>query len=251
MKKAKINPLAGTLTAFVLLALVTGCANPPDNEPDVDTVDFTSHVTDYSVLIRNNTNERLIAFKGELRKDNIIGGIPARAASHALPKNPALFDKSEMFPMILLTEGQFNAYRNDLNLLTNTPFVRLLVSYSRNADNAAVYELSEFIGGNNQLIVQNTSASINVELRVGGIAGATIGYAPAGVLSTTFRLRDGNYTIFPVFIRYNVVNDVIETTYLKTSGTGDPWFISVAFAGDNTYILNLDNILSGMEENNW
>ena len=244
MKKTKINPLAGTLAAFLLLALVTGCANPPDNETDDNAVDFTSHITNYSILIRNNTGERLVAFKGELRENNIIGGIPARAVSHALPKDPALFNKSEMFAMVLLTEGQFNAHRNDLNALSNTPFVRLLVSYSHYGDNTAVYEISEFIGGNNRLIVLNTSASFGVELRASGIAGEIIGYAPAGILETTLRLQDGNYNIFPVFIRYNAARDVVETVYLQGAGSGTAWSASFSLgAGMTSATMNLEALL--------
>jgi hypothetical protein len=196
----------------------------PDFQPD-----FTSHNIDYSILLRNNTGERLVAFKSELRDDKLIGGIPARAQNHGLPKDPALFDKTEDFPLILLTEAQYESNKSNLNSQKNTPFTRVYVFYNKNGENTAVYEIAEGLGGTNSLDIINASNSINVELRVNGVAGETLGFAPAGILNTTLRLQDGNYNIFPVFKRYNSFRDVVETVYPKGTGSNYAWFQSYSF----------------------
>jgi hypothetical protein len=209
-------------------------------------IDFTSHNTDYSILVRNNTGESLVAFKGELRADRLIGGIPAHAQNHGLPNTPALFDKTEDFPMILLTENQYNANISNLSSQKNTPFTRVYVFYNKSGDNTTVYEIAGGLGGTNALHIINTSTSMNIELRLGGVAGETIGYAPAGILDTTLRLNDGNYNVFPVFKRYNSIRDVVETVYPKAS-TGDPWFRSVSFGeGTLDYTMNLKTLLQGL-----
>jgi hypothetical protein len=209
-------------------------------------IDFTSHNTDYSILVRNNTGESLVAFKGELQSDRLIGGIPAHAQNHGLPKAPALFDKTEDFPLILLTEGQYNANKSNLTSQKNTPFTRVYVFYNYSGDNTAVYEIAGGLGGSNELHIVNSSVTLNIELRLNGVVGETIGYAPAGILDTTLRLNDGNYNIFPVFKRYNTLRDVVQTVYPKAS-SGDPWFRSVSFGeGTETYTMNLRDLLRGL-----
>ena len=245
MKKA-IKIALMLASAFMLFSCEL-IGNENDNESSG--VDFSSHNTNYSILVRNNTGERLIAFKGSLGKNTLIGGIPAHAQNHGLPKDTDLFDKTEDFPLILLTESQYEKNKKDLNSQRNSPFTRVYVFYNKNGDNSAVYEIAEGLGGNNNLRIINPSTSMNVELRLGGVAGETIGYAPAGILETTLKLNDGNYNIFPVFKRYNKTRDIVETVYPK--GVSDaPWFITASF-GDfgpptgiiNEFSMNLKDLL--------
>ena len=209
-----------------------------------DGVNFTSHNTNYSILVRNNTGERLVAFKGDLIPEKLIGGIPAHATGHGLPYDSSIFDKTEDFPMIIITEAQYKANKNNLQSLKNTPFTRVYVFYNRSGDNTHIYEIANGLGGNNNLVIVNSSNTINVELRLGGIAGETIGYAPAGMLQTTLKLNDGNYNVFPVFKRYNAFRDVVETVYPQGSGSGYAWFQTYSF-GDGTIsaTMNLKELL--------
>jgi len=241
--------------AILLFSCDTG-NGPGDDGPDntSDEVDFTSYNVDgtYSILVRNNTSERLVAFKGDLRADKLIGGIPAHAtgSGHGLPYDPALFDKTEDFPMILLTEAQYNANKDNLGstALKQAPFTRVYVFYNKSGDNSIVYEIAAGLGGTNKFTIINASNSINVELRLGGAAGETIGYAPAGILETTLRLQDGNYNIFPVFRRYNTFRDVVETVYPQGSGSGYAWFQSYSFGeGITEATMNLKNLLQSVK----
>ena len=245
MKKKRTAIVASVLTAAILLF---SCDLSGDSDSSKKSnpsgVDFSSHNTNYSILVRNNTGERLVAFKGDLGADTLIGGIPARAQNHGLPKDPALFDKTEDFPMILITVAQYNANKDNLSSLRNIPFTRVYVFFNKSGDNTAVYEIAEGLGGPNEFNIINASNSINVELRLGGVAGETLGYAPAGILNTTLRLQDGNYNIFPVFKRYNTFRDVVETVYPKGTGSNYAWFQSYSFGeGDTSHTMNLKELL--------
>ena len=209
--------------------------------------DFSSHNTDYSILVRNNTGERLVAFKGELQADKLVGGIPAHAQNHGLPGSPALFDKTEDFPLILLTEAQYNANKSNLQSQRNTPFTRVYVFYNKNGTNDAHYEIAAGLGGNNTLTVILPSMNTNVEIRVGGVAGETIGYAPLGMLTTDLKLENGDYNLFPVFVRYNRNRDVVEKVYPKNAAGTYNWFFPLTFDGTNSpQTMNLADVLRGL-----
>jgi hypothetical protein len=244
MKLKKLMKFAPVLTAVILLFSCGDAAGRGGDPSTGGAPDFTSHNTDYSILVRNNTNERLVAFKNELRAEALVGGIPAHAQNHGMPKNLTLFDKTEDFPLIILTEAQYNANKSNLTSQRNTPFTRVYVFYNKSGDNTTVYEIAEGLGGTNSLEIVNASNSINVELRVNGVAGETLGYAPAGILNTTLKLQDGNFNIFPVFKRYNKTRDVVETVYPKGTGSNYAWFQSYSFGeGTTSATMNLKTLL--------
>ena len=249
MKKMKKIGLFTLVISVLFMVFSCDSNDDPDKNKDTNTTtdngpDFTSHNTDYSILVRNNTGERLVAFKGELKAEVLVGGIPAHAQNHGLPRNLTLFDKTEDFPLIILTEAQYNTNKNNLNSQKNTPFTRVYVFYNKSGDNTSVYEIAEGLGGTNSFEIVNASNSINVELRVNGVAGETLGYAPAGILNTTLKLQDGNYNVFPVFKRYNKTRDVVEIVYPKGTGSNYAWFQSYSFGeGTTSAEMNLKTLL--------
>ncbi|GHT95660.1 hypothetical protein FACS1894141_4690 [Spirochaetia bacterium] len=241
-----LTKTAGLTLVFGLL--VMGCPTGNENtDPNiVGGVDWGSRDTSYSILVRNNTGERLVAFKGDLDVNKIIGGIPAHAQNHGLPGSETLFDKTEDFPMILLTEAQYTANKSNLRALKDTPFTRVYVFYNKSGENTAVYEIAGGLGGTNSFTIINSSQSLNVELRLGGVAGETIGYAPAGMHTTTLKLNDGNYNIFPVFKRYNRQRDVVDTVYPKNA-SNLAWFQAYSFGeGTTDQEMNLASLLSSL-----
>jgi hypothetical protein len=216
--------------------------NPNPNPNPSGTPDFDNHYTDnsYSILVRNGTNQRLVAFKNELSINAMIGGILPNANNHGLPKDPALWTASAAITMILITEAQFNANKSNLNALRYSPFTRVSVFYNHGGDNSKVYEIDGSLGGPNELRVINDSRSIDVELRVGGPAGPTLGYAPSGMIETNFKMNDGNYIVCPVFRRYNQARDLWETVYPQGTGSGTAWSYSFSFGeGHSSEIMNL------------
>jgi len=230
-----------SVIAFIF-GLILGCYADDSSPSTTGNVDYTSHNTDYSILIRNNTSERLVAFKGELKAETLIGSIPTKTKDHGLPKNPALFDKTEDFLLILLTEAQYNAYKSNLGLLRNTPFTQVYVSYKQGGSNSTLYEIAGCLGGSNGLVISNSS-SVNVELRVNSVAGEILGFVPAATFNTIFNLQDGKYTIFPIFKRYNQFRDTVETVYPKEPDSDNAWFKEITVSGGETCNWNLEDLL--------
>jgi hypothetical protein len=236
--------IPGMAPVFIILTLVlAGCPDP--NGSDTSGIDYTSYNTNYSILVRNNTGEKLVAFKGALGAESLIGGIPAHAQGHGLKKNSALFNRTEDFPLILITEAQYNANKSYLQALEQTPFTRIYVFYNAAGDNTTNYEISGRLGGDKQLIVEN-STGMNVELRLGGIAGETIGYAPAGMIRTTLYMNGGDADIFPVFKRYNPLRDTIDVVYPKATGNGQAWFQPIVLSS-SPQTFNVNNAFNSTQ----
>lgn len=242
---------------MAILALVIGIASCDllggDEETDNtqgngNGIDYTSYNTNAAILVRNNTNQKLVAFKGSLSESTKLGGIPAHAQGHGLKNEPALFNKTEDFPMILLTEEQYVNNKTNLKGLENTPFTRVYVFFNKTGENTNIYDISDRLGGIYKLTVQNPS-NLNVELRLGGVNGETIGYAPSGMLTTTLYVNEGDFNIFPVFKRYNQLRDIVETVYPK-GGTGYPWFQPLGFEdvdGSRDQTFNIRNALGTLK----
>ncbi|MBR6913556.1 MAG: hypothetical protein IKN34_07105, partial [Treponema sp.] len=102
----------------------------------------------------------------------------------------------------------------DFTALANSPFARFYAYYNTNADNENVYEISSKMGGSGQLKLQNNT-KYNVELRINSTSGETLGYTGAQTLNTTFHVEPGDYSIFPVFRKYNSKTNEIMTVYPK------------------------------------
>jgi hypothetical protein len=231
------------LTAAVLL----GSCDISGDDPNVtDGVDYTDYNSGYSIQVRNETNRDLVAFKGNLSADNLIGGIPAGASQHGLKKDAALFSDTTSFTLTLITKEDYAAHKSNLQALQQTPFTRLFAFYNAAGTNENVFTISGHLGGSNTLIVQNMT-NYNVEIRVGGVTGETLGFVqPLTSGGTAFFVDSRDFDIYPVFKRYNSLRDELLTIFPK--GAGDrPWYTSISLgeSGQTTYTLNVSNILSG------
>ena len=240
MNKTKAAILVSVLMAVILLFScdLSGDSDSSENS-NPSGVDFTSHNTNYSILVRNNTGERLVAFKGDPGADTLIGGILAHAQNHGLPKNPARFgNTNEGFALVLVTVDQYNANKNNLSVLKNTPFTRIYAFYNANGTNELPYEISGKLGGSCTIQIQNLSP-LDVELRLNSIHGETLGYARNQSLNTTLYVNPGDYHIFPVFVKYNAMRDELTRVYPK-GATGLPWHTQRALGEDNQMNLSLN-----------
>ena len=234
-KTLKGGRLLAFLMALALIFIFGACDWGKDEGTNIkDGVDYESYNTDYAILVRNNTSKDLVAFMGSLENKNIIGGIPAKAQGHGIKKNTALFDRSKDFPMILLTKEDYAANKSNPAALVNTPFTRVYVFYNHNGDNSVNYDISDKLGGINKLKINNTTG-LNAELRLGGVGGETIGYAPNNMLETTLRVESGDYLIFPVFKRYNSLRDTVDIIYPKMAN-GYNYFVPLGFEESPTGI---------------
>ncbi len=214
-RKGKI--LLGVFLAMSLLVFGASCSDDEDDD-QTSGVDFNNYSGSgkYSVKVKNNTARSLVAFKGNPSKANLIGGIPASATNHALPKPSSLFSTSGDFILFVVTEEDYKKYEDggDFTALANSPFARFYAYYNTNADNENVYEISSKMGGSGQLKLQNNT-KYNVELRINSTSGETLGYTGAQTLNTTFHVEPGDYSIFPVFRKYNSKTNEIMTVYPK------------------------------------
>ncbi len=239
----------GVAILLAALLLFVGCPIGEDKEEEPPVVEDPDDINESGVdfksytgndvrafWVRNSTSKRLIAFRGAVHKDNILGGIPNNGNLHGIQKSSALLNGSQEFSMILITEDDYiknksNIDKNDnttLLTLQQNPFTRVYVFYNSNGDNSVQYEISSILGGTNKLNVINNTQAINIEVRIGGIYGPTLGYAPKGSLSTYLYVSERELDLFPVFKWYNEYLDIVETIY-PMNANNKPWRKPIVF----------------------
>ena len=235
------------LMAFVLV--IGSCKMGTDDSLDGD-IDWKDYKTDFGIRVTNSTNKNLIAFQGNLDKQHILGGIVAGESNHGLKNNPAFFGSTaKQFKIIFISEEQYSANKNNLSALSEDIITQIYIFYNGKAgDNEKVYEISDKAGGEYRLQITNDS-NFDVELRVGGPSGPTLGYAPKGMVITKLRVGSGEYDVFPVFKYLNVPRDVIETIY-PTREDGRAWRRSLTFNTENPplQVLSLSSVLSSVNK---
>jgi hypothetical protein len=213
------------LSVFVFVS----CKIFPDDDSEVspptekDTgIDYTNYLTnsDYSVKVKNDANKKLVAFKGAPSTSSLISGIPIGGGEHGLKKDAVLFGASGDFVLFLVTEEDYLANKDDPSTLASRPFTRIYAYYNTGAENKLTYTISSILGGNKKIILQN-GTGFNVELRKDSVQGELIGYAGEGTLNTTFNVETGDYSIFPVFRKFNPSRGEIISVYPRyQSGAG-------------------------------
>ena len=213
-------------------------------------VDFTSYTTDYGFRVRNNTSTRLIAFRSTLTIGNILGGVPANANEHGFKKE-IFGNQSADFPVIFITEDQYNANKNNLLVLENTPFTRIYAYYNAVGTNEVVYDINAGLGGQYTLRVV-PSLQHNVELRLNGPQGATLGYVTAEQHDTFFKVNEGFYKIFPVIRKYNQFRNIITSHVPKwpegTLAAGSARSVSIGIGPqDPEGWISINNLLTNIE----
>jgi len=210
-------------------------------------VDFTNHpASNAAFFVENQTNERLVAFAGSISMENLLGGIPARSGEHGIRRNQDIFNQTRALVVVLVTEEQFVANRNNLSVLNNAPFARIFALYHHNHPEGvtpARYTIIGAIGGRNNLVVQNPTG-FDVDLRVGGPLGQSIGFIPAR-MSTTINVVDGDMDVFPVFVVFNPVTSTLSHIFPILPGR-HPYFRAFSFSGGNalTFVLGSDFAIS-------
>jgi len=196
-----------------------------------------------SVKVSNQTKTDLVAFKGSIEKKNLIGGVRAGATNHALKNGSNLGSNPNQFKMIFITKDQYEKGYNSNTAM----FTQMYVFWNGNVgDNSKTYTISQYLGGQYEIQIWNTS-NYDVEFRVGGIAGPTLGYAQAGMTQTSLRAGAGDYIVYPIFQRINTLRDTIDTVVPRyTNGNAIGW--EVEFGNNkNPVSLNLQSALDKME----
>ena len=186
---------------------------------DKSSVDFSNYANGtFSIKVRNNTHERLVAFKNVPSSNNLLSGIPAYESNWGLKFKSNLFTDNNDFILFVVKEDDYIEHMNRLEELEYYPFAKIYAFYNNNTDgNNNVYDISSHMGGNCTITFDNRLGNNNVELRNGSINGETIGYAAALTAKTTFKVDEGQYYIYPVFRSYSKKLNEIVTRYPKTT----------------------------------
>jgi hypothetical protein len=223
MKKT-LKFLALVLAAMLILGFA-GC-DGDDSGDDKDKGDggvivpFNSFSSP-SIYVDNKSGERLVAFKGSLNPNYLISGIPPYATNHGLAKtnsvNSTLFTQTGDFALILITEAQYNANKN--NLGAATVFAEIYAFYNHEATNNNSFRISDRSGGSGRITLNNPT-NWNIEIRREGPTGDVLGYVASQMTNTVLRVEPGDYSLYPVFKRYNPSEKEIYEI-VPTYGSGD------------------------------
>jgi len=252
----------GMALLIVAMLFVVGCEIDKGNGGDNNTsgIDFTSYSgQNASILFRNSTNNRVIAFKSNILEENIIGGIPGNTSLHGIKNDPAFFNSTSAFMVYILTEAQWNAANKTdfvaLEKLEQAPLTKFYVFYNTNGTNDTLYEISSFLGGTEYKIViqmPTNNSAFNAELRVNGTTGRALGYAQAGSFQTELYIQPNvEFNLFPVFHRYNTVRDILEAVYPVNQVTKYAIQYDIALGGDNgkERVIPLGPVLTAAQTN--
>jgi hypothetical protein len=115
--------------------------------------------------------------------------------------------------------------------------------YNAEGTNEIPFVVDSKLGGTNTLALKNTT-SYNMEIRRNSPRGPVLGYAPSQV-NTEIYLIDGNYSLFPVFKKYDATRDLITTIYPKRPDS-TPMRTSKALEGDMEIEVNASDYSSGL-----
>jgi hypothetical protein len=223
------------LLAVALVLGFAGCAVDDDDTTQTGgDVDFQSFAPP-SIRVENLTGERLVAFKGTLSPNNLISGIPAYSSVHGLKKDAKLFNATGAFPLVLITEAEYNAKKNSLG--SSTVFARIFAFYNHTATNNNVFQISSKIGGDGRLTVSNATP-FNVEIRKDGITGEILGYAAANMTdgNVIYLEAPASYDIYPIFKFFSQVDQELYSVvpkYLDGAREGRPFMRTIGFAAGN------------------
>jgi len=230
--------------AVILALVLTACPtengsrdnNVDGNGDDNITVLSFENFSTASLLVKNNTGERLVAFKNTVSPATLISGIPAYADNHGLKKDAALFSSTGDFVLVLITEAQYNANKSNLASFNGQTFAKLLAFYNP-ASSPFLVTINSNLGGSGRLIVNNAS-KYNVVLHLNYPTGETIGYIPAYSINTVISLAaPGSYEIYPVFTFFNTGTMELSTiipTIEEGADAGKPFQWSVSLDAANT-----------------
>jgi len=245
----KLFKMNWVIMALFISALILTFGACGEDEIAGNGIDWTDYKIDFSIRVSNNTKKDLVAFQSSLSPENMLGGILSGDTNHGLKNDTAKFGKNvKQFTMIFITREQYEANKNKLSQLNNDYFTQIRVYWNGSAgDNLKVYEISDKLGGDYQLVVQNDS-KFDVEIRIDGPSGPILGFAPFGMITNKLYVGVGTLNLYPVFKYNNERRGIIETIY-PTREDGTAWRQVIVFQ-DNTppQSLNLKTALTGISK---
>jgi hypothetical protein len=123
--------------AICVVLPLAGCILNAGDKDDGDAtganttgIDWTSYETaeSYSIRVKNESNRDLVAFKGSIAAENLIGGVKKNEGDHGLPLNASLFTANTDFVLVFLTLEDYTAYKDNLKARNEVPFARVFAA---------------------------------------------------------------------------------------------------------------------------
>ena len=206
------------LAVITLAVMLAFCFISCDTETEKDVIISFENFSTSSIIIRNMTDKRFVAFKDTPSANTLIGGIPAFAYNHGLEKKESLFNETGGFVLTLITEEEYEKNKNSLSLAP--VFTRIYAFYNHEVDKNKIYQISSSLGGDGQIIIKNNPTPWNVVIRKDFPNGEALGFIEPYAANSIIRLEIPNtYDLFPVIIKYNsLTNEITEIMPKYTTG---------------------------------
>jgi len=227
-----------------LFILLTGCALLDDGKErekekerekgkfEVSFLNFSSA----SIRVNNLSSERLIAFKDTISKDTLISGIPAYADNYGLRNDNKLFNNTDIFTLVLITEKQYKDNVSNLSVLNNQAFAKLFVFYPIFNQTNIVFTISASLGGSGLLSISNPMP-YDVTFHKDSPIGEMLGYAPKSSMGNIIRLKvPEDYMIYPVFRLFHPLNKELYSvipTFTMGPNEGKPYWTTILFYNED------------------
>lgn len=196
------------------------------------------------LLVANETQENLVAFHGSVARENLIGGVRATESNHYFSlnvkenPNPGAFNHTHDFILVLVKNEDYKTYFFNLN---EAPvFAQIYVTYNKDTVSTYKYTISKNLGGKGRLVINNMS-EMDADLRLNGINGVSIGYAPKQHSNTEIQLEPNkDYELYVVFRRYSPKLKETITYYPTETIGGEKIPIYYTFKiGESEVIIDL------------
>jgi hypothetical protein len=244
-----MKKLRGLLVILVALGLVFGLTGCEELDGDDATPVSFQSFSPRSITVDNMTRQRLVAFKGSLHRDFLIGGIPADSRNHGLERKISLFSQTGDFALVLITEADYEKNRNSLQ---SAPiFAEVYAFYNHTGDNLNSFQISSRVGGAGRITLNNPT-EWNIEIRRNSPTGEILGYVAANTVNTALRLEiPDDYDLFPVFKRYHATDREIYTVvpkFLTGAATliGRPFMQPFTLINDTPQTWNFAQLASNL-----
>ncbi len=211
MNKKKLTVFGLIWCLLVMCLVVVGCDNLLNDKKDDETgIDYESY-SDYALIVKNNAQKNMVLFKGEPSANQLLGGVRAGSTTK-LKNNTSIFSESTDYVVYVVTEENYNAHKDNLSVLNNSPYCTFYAVYNKGMINTNTYQISSMLNGEYSITINN-GTNYNVEIRNKSSKGETLAFVLANTYEQKFYLEEGNYLIFPVFRKYDKRAGVILDNY--------------------------------------
>ncbi len=219
MKKKRILNLVMFWCLFIFIFSTISCDMLSNGkaEDEETGIDYESY-SDYALIVKNNAQKNMVLFKGEPSANQLLGGVRAGSTTK-LKNNTSIFSESTDYVVYVVTEENYNAHKDNLSALNNSPYCTFYAVYNKGMVNTNTYQISNILGGIYSITINN-GTNYNVELRNKSESGETIGFILANTYEQKIYLPADKYVIFPVFRKYDKRSGEILSAY-PTYKSGD------------------------------